>query len=200
MTSEQVAPRPETPFWTDDTEIGQGHFWRDDYTIRLKAHVQSEHYRGHQEIVPDLATEGERVYVIAKPYVLVPDVIVTVGLYPNPDPAGAVGEVEDSDWVGMKHVEVGSAQAWAYPADATLILWECLLHESGASARQPSENQTWLAAWRGFERFLLDRLPGVRRVVTPAWDPGYDREVWHEFLRQLGYEELSPAAFGKTVS
>ena len=200
MTTERPARTPEDPFWTDDVQIGQGHFWRSDYAIRLKAHVTTERYRQPQEIVPGLAAEGERVYVLAKPYVLVPDVTVTVGMYPEPDPHNAVGEILESDWTGMKHVEVGSAQAWAYPADATLVLWECLLHPPGDRTGAPVENETWLTVWRGLEAFLLDRVPGTQRIVTPAWDPGYDRQAWHELLRALGYEELSPAAFGKMVA
>jgi hypothetical protein len=53
--------------------------------------------------------------------------------------------------------------------------------------------------WRGFEGFLLGRIPGVSRIVTPAWDPGYSRQVWQAFLRRLGYEELSAAAFVKKL-
>jgi hypothetical protein len=26
-------------------------------------------------------------------------------------------------------VEIGQAQAWYYPQDSTIVLWECFLHE-----------------------------------------------------------------------
>jgi hypothetical protein len=196
---ERTESEPD-PFWTDDVQVGEGQFWRSSYAIRLKAHVATERRFGRpQEIVPDITPGGERIYVLAKPYALVPDVTLTVGLYGKPDPHGAAGEVTSADWVGMKHMEVGHAQAWAYPADATLVLWECLLHECATRAPRPEDDASWATLWRSFEAFLLGRIPGVSRIVTPAWDPGYAREVWHAFLRRLSYEELSPAAFAKQL-
>lgn len=185
------------PYWTEDVAIGEGHFWREDYTIRLKAHVSTERYREREILCPDVQLAGERIYVHAKPYVLVPDITLTVALHPEPTEVGAIGEVASSDWVGMRHIEVGNAQAWHYPADHTLILWEC--YPSQLTGEHPREDTTWRALWTGFERFLLERLSGVQRIVTPASDPGYDRAVWHDFLRSLGYDELSPAAFVKAA-
>jgi hypothetical protein len=60
----------------------------------------------------------------------VPDIRLTVSLYPYPTPGdqGAVGEVTSSEWEGMKHEEIGSPQAWYYPTDSILVLWEVDLH------------------------------------------------------------------------
>jgi hypothetical protein len=48
--------------------------------------------------------------------------------------------------------------------------------------------------WRGFERFLLDRLDGVERIVTPGWEPAYP-DGWAGFLELMGYRRLNQRAF-----
>jgi hypothetical protein len=35
------------------------------------------------------------------PYFVVPDIQLTIGLYPQADPQGPIGEVTDSEWQGM---------------------------------------------------------------------------------------------------
>lgn len=194
-----LAPDAEQSYWTDDAVVGEGALWRSTYSIRLKAHVNAERYRERELLIPDIQSAGERVYVHAKPYVLVPDMTVTVGLYPSPAPDEAVGEVTESDWVGMRHVEIGQAQAWHYPADNTLVLWECYPEPSAGRGESPAEDELWKTLWKGFEWFLTERLPGISRIVTPAWDPGYDRHVWRSFLESLGYMERSSAAFEKVI-
>ena len=49
---------------------------------------------------------------------------------------------------------------------------------------------------RRFERFLLEKLHGVERIVTPGWEPLYP-EKWQEFLGQMGYRRLHMQAFEK---
>lgn len=187
----------DDPYWTEDVEIGEGVFWREVYRIRMRVHREIERYHRPQEIVPDLQASGERIYVQATPYVLVPDITIEVGLSPHPSPTGAVGEVTSSDWRGMRQVEVGRAQAWYYPADRTLILWECCPFERDHAGADPAQNAAWAALWKGFEQFLVAHLSDVGRIITPAWDPEYERVVWQAFLRALGYDRLSEAAFVK---
>ena len=52
-------PEAPDPYWTDDTEIGHGHFWRSDFMIRLKAHVSTERYRERKELVPGIQPSGD---------------------------------------------------------------------------------------------------------------------------------------------
>ena len=60
---------------------------------------------------------------------LEPEITLTVGLSSTPREMGAVGEVVDATWKGMRHVEIGQAQAWSYPAERLLVLWECYLFD-----------------------------------------------------------------------
>src|SRR5687768_14631132 len=109
-------PFPEDDFWTHDHQIGEGVFYRNAHAIRLKLHMAAERFdqSGDPEIIPLEHKRGERLYFLAKPYILVPDIRVSVNVYPYPTPGdqGAIGEVASSDWAGMKHEEIGSAQAW----------------------------------------------------------------------------------------
>jgi hypothetical protein len=80
--------------------------------------VERYHGRNVAELVPLAHPVGERGYVHARPYVLEPEITLTVGLFPTLREGGAVGEVVDSAWEGMRHVEIGQAQAWHYPANS----------------------------------------------------------------------------------
>jgi hypothetical protein len=137
---------------------------------------------------------------MAKPYILQPDYRLTVGLGPQPTDQDAIGEVVGSDWVGMRQLEVGHTQAWHYPQDRTLILWECLLEHRHRKA-DPRTDKTLRAIWLGFEGFLLRRIPDVERIVTPSWEPIYeeDKDAWPHFLETLGYGQISERAYCKEV-
>jgi hypothetical protein len=97
-------------FWTLDEGLGEVQLYRDTWTLRLNAHLDESSYRrsSRTEIVPLTASQGRRTDVLAKPYILVPDITLTAQLYPAPDVAGAIGGVKSSDWEGMKHEEVGA--------------------------------------------------------------------------------------------
>ena len=99
--------------------------------VRLWLHQSDEAYHGRTiaELVPLSHPSGSRSYIHARPYVLEPEITLTVELSPTPQATGAVGEVADSAWEGMRHVEIGQAQAWYYPADRLLVLWECYLFD-----------------------------------------------------------------------
>ncbi len=67
------------------------------------------------------------------PYVLEPKLTLTVGLYTKPkhyaDQESPIGEVIGSNHEGFREAQVGNAQAWYYPADKTIVLWECFFEE-----------------------------------------------------------------------
>src|SRR5436305_1298986 len=74
------------------------------------------------EIVPLKTKKGMCIYVNMKAFVLVPDIVVTIGLYQQPkqyaDQEPAIGEVIASEEKPkMKEQEIGDGQAWYYPAD-----------------------------------------------------------------------------------
>ena len=96
------------PYWQEDVAIGEAVLFRGERsTIRMRLHTTTERYASRRELVPLSQPTGERVYVHAKPYILVPDVTLTVGLYPAPTDAGTIGAVHGSDWTGMRHEDIG---------------------------------------------------------------------------------------------
>ncbi len=66
------------------------------------------------------------------PYVFEPVITLRVGLYNQPrryaDQEAAIGEtLGDAKQEGVREVQIGNAQAWYYPEDRTIVLWECFL-------------------------------------------------------------------------
>ncbi len=101
----------------------------------------------------------------------------------------------DAEWRGMRHREVGQAQAWYYPADRILMIWECFPLDQYKET-VPSKDMNLRALWSGFERTLLARLPQPDRIVT-TWEDIYLREQWADFLLTQGYAPDGPATFAK---
>lgn len=188
------------PYWKQDRELGEGTFYQNEpYTIRMKLHSSLERFRGHNELVKLEHRSGERTYVHAKPYILEPQIILTIGLHPQPDQEGAIGRVEASDWTGMRSREIGNAQAWYYHQDQLLVLWECYLFDF-ARTEDPRNDPKLTTVWTGFEQTLLEQFPDTQRVVTPSWEDLYVRNHWRAFLRQQGYGPFNPQTFLKEVA
>jgi len=202
MTEHERQPQ-EDEYWTADEQIGAVRLWRGEpYSLRLKAHIQDELYRQGktEEIIPLRHQQGVRTYLQAKPYVLVPEITLGVQLSPRPDPRGAIGEVASSTWEGMRHEELGLAQAWLYLEDRTLVLWEAYLLPQFRGSPNLLEDTNTYTLWEGVEHFLIDRFPSAEQIVTTHADPEYEpTETYQAFLRSLGYQQLGQQAFGKTV-
>jgi len=194
----------EELFWHLDEEIGEGCLFGEQASIRLKTHVAPERYHHtseHDEVVPLEARSGTRIYVMAKPYILELDYRLTVGLYSQPTEQGAIGEVASSAWVGMRQRDIGQSQAWYYPEERTLVLWECFL-EHWYRQEDPRTDETLRVLWQGFEAFLLRQFPDAAFIATPSWEPIYedDKDAWPEFLERMGYTPIGSMALGKEVS
>lgn len=189
------------PYWTDDVLLGDVPLPDGSSLVRLRLHQSEEVYHGRNiaELVPLSQSSGGRSYVHARPYVLEPEITLTVGLFPTPRDTGAVGEVVDSAWEGMRHVEIGQAQAWYYPADRLLVLWECYLYDYWRAA-DPLRDAALAAVWDGFERRLRTHFPHAARIATPSWEDIYERPAWQAFLTQHGYAPATPGAFLKESS
>ncbi len=195
----------EDPFWQYDEEIGDGSFFGSRSAISLKAHVSEERYSKSEgeELAPLATKRGTRIYVMARPYILEPDYRLTVGVYPQPTEQGlgGLGEVAASDWVGMRPRQIGQAQAWLYPQDRTLIIWEAYLPDF-CRADDPRADENLHALWDGFESFLLQHLAHpIERIITPSWEPISEEahEQWQEFLTQRGYAAVGNRAFVKRL-
>jgi hypothetical protein len=172
-----------------------------------KIHVSNEQYFDvHQEIVPVAnPRKGNRASVMLHPYVLEPILTLTVGLYKKPkhyaDQDEAIGEtLGRPKQEGVRDVQVGSAQAWYYPDDKLIVLWECFL-ENFVRDHALLNDPNMKKLWHGFERFLMEQFPKATRIVTPFNDPiARSIEEYQAFLRSLGYEPVATAAFGKPIS
>jgi hypothetical protein len=166
--------------------------------VRLRLHQSEETYHGRNvaELVPLSHPTGSRTYVHARPYVLEPEVTLTVDLFPIARETGAVGKVVDSSWEGMRHVEIGQAQAWYYPGDRLLVLWECFLFDRWRAA-DPVQDSALNALWQSLEDELRSRFPAAERLATPSWEDIYERSAWEAFLTRRGYAPATPGAFVK---
>ncbi len=185
------------PYWWDDIALGEAPVYRQVHTIRARIHTASERFHRHHELVPLTETTGTRVYVHAKPYILIPDITLTVGLYRQPDAQGAIGAVRGSEWEGLRHEDIGNCQGWFYPTDRLVMLWEAFVEDRFRQA-DPREDPAMLAVWQGFERFLVSRFPTARQLVTP-WEDLYARPTWQTFVESQGYRPFTPATFVKDI-
>jgi hypothetical protein len=188
-------------YWTADEPIGEVSLWLGRlHALRLKAHISEETYRqaAEHEIIPLRHRQGRRVYVHAKPYLVVPSIVVDVQLYPTVQPSGAAGETIAPAHESRRQEEMGQAQAWFYPAERVIALWECYLLDRYRTAQFRDDLNT-ATTWKGFERFLRHQFPAARRIVTTHDDPLYDTAQYQDFLRGMGYRPLSRAAFGKRL-
>jgi hypothetical protein len=168
--------------------------------IRLKLTMSDEVYRHHKELLVPLSNNvGRRIYVSAKSYILILKITITfVSILPQVD-SNAIGRVIDSDATQLQELEIGTAQAWYYPVEKALVLWECFLHQR---YRQEDLLNDSLAAtaWHGFEQELLKResLRDAERIYT-TYEDIYERPVWEQFLQAQGYRKVEQVAFVKEV-
>src|SRR4051794_24296423 len=104
----------EDPFWNLDEEIGEGSFFGERYTIRLKAHVSEERYSKSEgeELVPLATRRGKRIYVMARPYFCGPAFRLPRGVCPQPTEQGPFGDGEASALLAMSRRRVGPTKAW----------------------------------------------------------------------------------------
>ncbi len=185
-------------FWTHDLLLGEARVGGEVSLIRCKLHVADEAYRDHHAPFPLTHRQGERTYVQAWPYVLEPAATLTV-LVPSPTTSGATGAVADAAWTGLRHRRLGTAQAWAYPADRLLVLWECVL-DDGVRQESPLTDPVLTTVWTGFEGVLTRWFPQAERIATPSWEELYERPAWQQFLAGQGYTPLTPGCFVKAVA
>ena len=129
---------------------------------------------------------------------------MTIGMYPKPkqyaDQDEAIGEVLSTHVKGMRQHQIGNAQAWYYPQDKTIVLWECFLDSQVRNIRSLTEDMHMPKLWKAFEQWLYQQFPEATRIATPFNDPiANSIEEYQTFLRTLGYTPIAQAAFGKAI-
>lgn len=124
--------------------------------VQGKVSIYEEHYntRIATEIIPLHHAEGTRHSVHLKPYILEPQLFLTVGLYTTPkhyaDQDEVIGEVLKTEEKGMRQHEIGNAQAWYYPAERMIVVWECYLGD--LRTHLLTEDTHMGKLWRSFEQ------------------------------------------------
>jgi hypothetical protein len=198
----------DDPFWTHDTMLFDGtfHYYHDKkHQVRGRAHVTGESYDfnnfGHSLERDVLKTaKGKRIYTLMKPYVLQPDMTMSVALYGSPkhyaDADEAIGHVIKTNFDGVRAVEIGNAQAWYYAEDSVIVLWECFL-DSYVRDAPLGKDENMALLWSAFEQWLIKRYPEAKQVVTPWSDPMWPTEEYQAFLRARGYRKAAPGLFAK---
>lgn len=197
--------QPHDDYWTHDVVLSEAIFSAfrgKPRQVRALIHESPERYQflkpEERQIVPVAALQGERIYVQAQFSVAVPDLYLTVGLSGQPGLDGAVGAVIGAEQRGRRREEIGKAQAWYYPADRLLLLFECFFIPRFRDAPL-LEDANLPALWMGMEGWLIGRFPEAERLATPFRDLEYDTESYQAFLRRMGYAPVAKAAFGKAV-
>ena len=198
--AEREPEREPDPYWQEDAAIGEAQLVRGEtYAVRMRLHTAIERAWRRHELVPLSDAVRERIAVHGTPYILVPDITLTLRFNHQTDPAGAIGEVATSNWTGMRHEDIGRAQGWFYPANRLLVLWECFPEARYRTSDDPRRDTTLAALWTGFETWLTDRFPEARRLVT-TYEDLYDRDRWRRFLAERGYAPVALAAFAKDLA
>jgi hypothetical protein len=193
-------------FWTERLPFFTAQFptyYRKPQQVRGRIHTSDERFfDGSHEIIPLIHRHGQRTYVMTHLYVLEPKLTLTLGLYEKPkhyaDQDSAIGETIGNPQVeGFREAQVGNAQAWYYPADKTIVLWECFFEERFRKHPLP-EDLNMLQLWQAFERYIVQKFPQASTLATPFNDPIADSiEEYQAFLKTLGYSPIAEAAFGK---
>jgi hypothetical protein len=187
------------PYWTHNVMIGEGVVEKHKSLIRLHMHRSEETYEHSiDELFPFTTRRGNRSYFLAKPYILLPQMTLTFGVTKPKADSDAIGRVIGSDVTKLQEREIGNAQAWYYPAEKALVLWECYLHQPYRQ-EDPRKDHLLTTIWQGFEKTLLKELPDTTKVYT-LYEPYYDRPVYKTFLAKLGYRPIENATFVKEVT
>lgn len=191
------------PYWMEDIGLFEGTF---RYThdepriVRARVYLSEEMYHLDaldQEIVPVALSTGTRTYLHLQPYLVVPDIRLTAALSPNPQPGGAIGAVVAAEERGGRQQPIGKAQAWCYPVDGTLVIWEAFLESFARDAPLGSDANMRLL-WLGVEDYLATRFPATARIITPFDGPLFETAAYRTFLAALGYAPIvGAAAYGK---
>ncbi len=125
MTAEHGRPPERDPeaYWQEDVSIGAIEFQHEHYPLWMRLHRARETYQEHRELVALEETSGERLYLHARPYILVPDLRLTASLnQPARPPNGngrrapearQIGQVLSSERVGWRSRDLGNAQGWS---------------------------------------------------------------------------------------
>ena|SRR5918996_3098936 len=186
-------------YWTHNLVIGEGEVQGHKSLLRLQMHRSEETYEYSIENLFLISSRrGNRIYFHAKPYILIPQMTLTIGLTRPKTDSEEIGRVIGSDVKHLQEQEIGNAQAWYYPVDKALVLWECYLFEPYRQ-EDPRKDALLATIWQGFEKALLKELPDTTKLYT-TYETVYERPVFKTFLAKHGYRLIEKVAFVKEVT
>ena len=187
------------PYWTQNLVIGEGDIAGHKSLIRLHIHQSAEQAYHEESLFPiDIKRGDTKTYFHAKPYLLIPRMTLTIGLTKPKADSDEIGRVIGSDVTKLQEREIGNAQAWYYPEEKALVLWECYLFEPYRQ-EDPRKDALQATVWKGFEKALLKELPDTTKIYT-TYETVYDRPVFQKFLAKHGYRKIDTVAFVKEVT
>ena len=191
-------------YWIEEARLCTGtfrYYQNKPRPVWAQLQVSEETYTfepHEQAITPVTHLRGTRTYVHAQVFTWESNVFFTVGLLPRPAADGSIGQVVGTEQRGQRRQELGKAQAWYYPAEGLLMIWECFFN--GFYRDAPLlEDVNMADLWQGLERWLAERLPEAERIATPFRDPLFETGDYQAFLHRLGYIQVAQAAFGKAL-
>jgi hypothetical protein len=186
-------------YWTHNPVIGEGDVQGQKSLIRLHLHKSEERAYHGESLFPIAVKRGDtKIYFHAKPYILIPRMTFTIGLTQPKAESDEIGRVIGSDVTKLQEREIGNAQAWYYPKEKALVLWECFLSEPYAQ-KDPQNDPLLATVWQEFEKTLLKELPDTDRIYT-TYEPIYERPIYKTFLGKQGYQVIDKGAFVKEVT
>lgn len=170
-----MAEQEPTPYWTEDRELGAIAFGRGVHPVRARSHLEAETFRGRgSETLFTLAErEGSRTYLQSQ-------------FYTHPEAAR------------QPEMRFADGQAWYYPADRTIVLWELVLAPPFARQPDPREDLLLRSLWLTYERLLQAHFPTADQVLT-TWEDIYPQDQWRGFLSAVGYHPREFGVFAKRL-
>jgi hypothetical protein len=98
------------PYWTHNLILGEGDVEGHKSLIRLHLHRSEETYEySIENLFPISARRGTRTYFHAKPYILIPQMNLTIGLTRPKVDSDEIGRVIGSDVTKLQEREIGNA-------------------------------------------------------------------------------------------
>ncbi len=187
----------ETDYWQGYVALGVVPLLATPVLLYLQIHTAEERDTAWEDLVPLTQQRGERLYVHARPCLLVPKAILSTVVHQR-SRGSQNGRVIDAEQQDFRPRVIGQAHAWFYPDERLLVVRECYLFE-GYHTQHPEEDQVLAVVWHGFERLLRARLPAAERIATPAREDRYRREEWQAFLQAQGYQHFNERAMMKAL-
>jgi hypothetical protein len=187
---------------------GQFRYWLGSgptsYTVWGRFHHKEDRYHETTiEIIPVQARRGTRTYIRMQPYLLEPQQTLSIALTDQPTdpprPGQPIGIVTGAPQLeGLNEVPMGTAFAYYYPVETTMLIWECFL-DRRFRTDPLAQDHAMHQLWQAFEAYLLEVVSPVTLLTTPHRDLIASDEDYQAFLAARGYTPLNKRGWGKRL-